>query len=585
MSQREPASRSASPRISRSPPVGGPSTSPTSHQSDPRRSGNQPAIPGPLESSSIPRTNGDLTQSLPQRGFGVRNILNPAETQPSPTGTASSAASGPLGGHLNLSPNQQSSTFESSPTVPRPFMFPGHGMTSQQQGNPAAGGQPPLGPPPADRGSPGPSHHALGTRRILTPRSPRVSAAGYIPPPQALNAPQSHYYAAPPSAQHRGFQAEHPTPGRHAHSPRLGGAQPLAPQFGRVHPSGTGPPTTLAPLTTPPPRSLSQPIASQFNAPGQEHQHQHQHLQGGSGPQMRSHAFGPSPPYPTAVPPSNRGFPPSLPMGDSRWSSMLGGSQSGHSSIRGMVGADGHAAMNVGGEPLIVPLDMYNGSKQADEKRQRNAGASARFRARKKDKEIQQGIRIQELESQNRELQKRQQEAEAERDRYRSDRDRLRDIVYRTPGISELAYQGPPSPLSTRSGGSFAERSPLAPNQSGLPMPSYGVADPMTGERATRRRRTDPQLEFSPSYAPTQTNLPSIPPPTHHTPLSQPGTPSAMARTSRLPPLRLDQPAGTPSTGPSTTSTPVQSFPPYKREPYETGWATRPSAPHDPGQR
>lgn len=582
MSQREPASRSASPRTSRSP--AGTSTSPNSLHSDPRRSGIQPAGSGPLESVSIPRTNGDLIQqSLPQRGFGVRNILNPAETQPSPTGTVSSAASIPPGGHpLHPSPNLRGSTSESSPTAPRPFMFPGHGMPSQQQASPAAV------PLPGDRGSPAPSHShpALGARRILTPRSPRVTAAGQgqIPPPQALHAPQSHYYHShPPAPSRGGYPAEPPTPGQHQHiqSPRIGGPPLLAPQFGRAQPPGVGPPTTLAPLTTPPPRSLSQPIPSPFNAPGQEPQQQ----PGGPGSQMRPHGYGPSPPYPTAAPPSNRPYQPSLPPGDSRWPGVLGGGpQAGPSGVRGMVGMEGHAAMNVGGEPLIVPLDMYNGSKQADEKRQRNAGASARFRARKKDKEIQQGMRIQELESQHRELMKRHQEVESERDRYRSDRDRLRDIVYRTPGISELAYQGPPSPISTRSAGSYAERSPMASNQPALPMPSYGAADPMTGERATRRRRTDPQLEYSPSYATVPASLPPMSQ-SSHTPLSQPGTPSSMARTSRLPPLRLDQQPGTPTTGPSTASTPVQSFPPYKREPYETGWATRSNPPHDPGQR
>ncbi|KAI0180478.1 hypothetical protein GGR52DRAFT_246451 [Hypoxylon sp. FL1284] len=586
MSQREPASsRSASPRTSRSPTDT--STSPNSLHSDPRRSGVQLAGSGPLEGVGIPRTNGELlTQSLPQRGFGVRNILNPAETQPSPTGTVSSAASGLTGGYpLHQSPNIRGSTSESSPTAPRPFIFQGHGMASQQQAGPAAGGQFPLGQHPAERGSPASrhSHSGLGARRMLTPRSPQVSAAGHIPPSQATHATQSQYYHGHPAAPSRGFPAEPPGHGQHHHaqSPRIGGTPILAAQFGRVHPPGLGPPTTLAPLTTPPPRSLSQPVSGQFNAPGQDAQQ----LPGGPSNQMRSHGYGPSPPFSTAVPPSNRPFPPSLPAGDSRWPGLLGsGSQAGPSGVRGMVAAEGHAAMNVGGEPLIVPLDMYNGSKQADEKRQRNAGASARFRARKKDKEIQQGMRIQELESQHRELLKRQQDLEGERDRYRSDRDRLRDIVYRTPGISELAYQGPPSPLSTRSGGSYAERSPLAPNQSALSMPSYGAADPMTGERATRRRRTDPQLEYSPSYVATQTTLPPMSQ-SAHTPLSQPGTPSSMARTSRLPPLRLDQQPGTPTTGPSTTNTPVQSFPPYKRESYETGWATRPNAPHDPGQR
>ncbi|KAI0850945.1 hypothetical protein F5Y00DRAFT_22694 [Daldinia vernicosa] len=583
MSQRDPGSRSASPRISKSPPEGT-STSPNSQQSDPRRLSNQLASNGSLKSGSISRTNGDLVQSLPQRGFGVPNILNPTETHPSPTGTTSSAASGPSGARLHPSPNIQGSTFESSPTASRPFMYQNHGMTSQQQ-NQAAGGLPPQGPPPADRGSPASIHshrEILGaTRRILTPRSPRASAGGHIPPPQVLNTPQQHYYPAPPSTSNRGFPAESPI-GQHAQSPRINGPQPLGSQFGRVHPSGVGPPTTLAPLTTPPPRSLSQPIASQFNPPG----HEPQQPQGSAGNHMRSHLYGQTPPYSTGVPPSARFPPPSLPVGDSRWSSILGSAgQMGSPGVRGMMSMDGHAAMNVGGEPLIVPLDMYNGSKQADEKRQRNAGASARFRARKKDKEIQQGMRIQELESQNRELLKRQQEAENERDRYRNDRDRLRDIVYRTPGISELAYQGPPSPISTRSGGSFAERSPLASNQPTLPMPSYGSADPVTGERAARRRRTDPQLEgYSPSYGMAQTNLPSMSQPVH-TPLSQPGTPSSMARTSRLPPLRLDQPAGAPSSGPPTSGTPVQSFPAYKREPYETGWATRSSAPHDPSQR
>ncbi|KAI8966823.1 hypothetical protein F5Y11DRAFT_5223 [Daldinia sp. FL1419] len=581
MSQRDPASRSASPRTSKSPPAGT-GTSPNSQQSDPRRLSSHLTNNGSLESSSISRTNGDLAQSLPQRGFGVRNILNPTETVPSPTGTTSSAASGPSGARLHPSPNIQGSTFESSPTTSRPFMYQNHGMTSQQQ-NQAVGL--PQGPPPADRGSPASvqSHREIlgATRRILTPRSPRASAAGHIPPPQALNTPQSHYYPAPTSSN-RGFLAESPV-GQHAQSPRIGGPQPLNHQFGRVHPSGVGPPTTLAPLTTPPPRSLSQPIASQFSHPG----HEPQQSQGSIGNHMRPHAYGQTPPYSTGVPSSTRFPPPSLPVGDTRWSSVLGSAaQVGSSGVRGMMGMDGHAAMNVGGEPLIVPLDMYNGSKQADEKRQRNAGASARFRARKKDKEIQQGLRIQELESQNRELLKRQQEAENDRDRYRSDRDRLRDIVYRTPGISELAYQGPPSPISTRSGGSFADRSPLASNQPTLPMPPYGSADPVTGERAARRRRTDPQLDYnhSPSYGVVQTNLPSMSQPVH-TPLSQPGTPSSMARTSRLPPLRLDQPAGTPSTGPPTSGTPVQAFPPYKREPYETGWATRASAPHDPSQR
>ncbi|CAJ2506409.1 Uu.00g005390.m01.CDS01 [Anthostomella pinea] len=256
-----------------------------------------------------------------------------------------------------------------------------------------------------------------------------------------------------------------------------------------------------------------------------------------------------------------------------------------------MPGSEGHAAFQIAptqGDNIIVPIEMYQGSKQADEKRQRNAGASARFRQRKKDREVQQAINIQKLEAQNREVEKRLQDAEAERDRYRAERDRLRDIVYRTPGTSELAFQGPPSPNSARSGGSFAERSPLVPATrppTSMPIQQYGAADPTTGERASRRRRTDSQLEYSShAYGSTPSTLPPIHQPSYPTTLSQPGTPSAGAP-PRLPPLRSDPPSGTPTTAPSATNTPVQGYTPFKREPYESGWATRPSGPHDPGQR
>ncbi|KAI0014086.1 hypothetical protein F4779DRAFT_206008 [Xylariaceae sp. FL0662B] len=571
MSQRKPASRSASPRTSTSPPIGT-NTSPNSQPPELRGGGNTSTDNGPSESGGIPRTNGELLPSFPPRGLGVRNILNPAEVQPS--------AGRPEGSSTTSTAQLSSSGFESGRTTPQPFPLQGHGMAGRQPTNPSPGGQPSLGPPPTDHGSPAStqSFPALAaTRRILTPRSPRASSVGHGPVPRSLNPQPSQYYSVAPAAQSRGFPSDHPAPGQHDRSPRVNSPQPLAPHFGRAHPPGGVPPTSLAPLATPP-RSLSQPTPGQFNAPAQEPRHP----QGRPGSQIRPHAIGSTSPYPAAMQHGNRH---SLPAGDSMWPGGLGaGSQTGPSTVRGI--AESALSINpLHGESFIVPIDVYQGSRQADEKRQRNAGASARFRARKKDKEIQQSVRIQELETQNRELERRRQDAENERDRYRTERDRLRDIVYRTPGISELAFQGPPSPISTRSGGSFAERSPLAPAPPPPPMHPYGVADPITGERATRRRRTDPQLEFiGQPYGPGQTTLPPIPPSSYGTPLSQPGTPSAAARTSRLPPLRLDQPAGPPTTGPSTSSTPVQSFPPFKRE-YESGWATRSSGPHnDPGQ-
>lgn len=236
------------------------------------------------------------------------------------------------------------------------------------------------------------------------------------------------------------------------------------------------------------------------------------------------------------------------------------------------------------GEEIHVPVDVHQASRQADEKRQRNAGASARFRQRKKEREVRQSIDIQKLEAINRDMEKRVHEAEAEKERYRADRDRLRDIVYRTPGISELAYQGPPSPTTSRSGASFAERSPAVPPPSHVPSVGYGAADPMTGERASRRRRTDPQVEFTtPSYGPVPGTLPPMAP-AYSAPLSQPGTPSAVAHNPRLPPLRLDHPGAPGTADPGSATTPGQGYSPYKREPYESGWATRPSGPPDSGQ-
>ncbi|KAI1500444.1 hypothetical protein F5X99DRAFT_419161 [Biscogniauxia marginata] len=588
MSQREPTRRSTSPRTSISSSVGT-STSPDSLRPGLRGGGDPQPDNRSSENAAIPRTNGESTQPFPQRGLGVRNILNPAEVQSSPV-TSSSTARQTEGSAMNL--QSSSSVFASNPMAPRPLSYPGYGMMSHQpRNNPPPTGHPSLAPPLMDRGSPTshPFPAISAARRILTPRSPRSNSTSS--PYRAPTPQQSQFFPPGPPGSSRGPPPDS-TPGRQHPSPRVGGPQHPAPHFGRGDHAGSGPATTLAPLTTPP-RSLSQPMTGPYNAPPRQEAHHSQ--SGHSGHVRQQHSFS-TPSYPTSMAPSNRGFP--LPPSDPRWAGGYGSAiQQGAAGVRGMPVSDGQNIFGIlptHGENIIVPIEMYQGSKQADEKRQRNAGASARFRQRKKDKEIQQAMNIQKLETQARELEKRVQDAESERDRYRSERDRLRDIVYRTPGISELAYQGPPSPISSRSGGgSFADRSPLVashpPPQPSMSMQSYGAADPVTGERASRRRRTDSQLEYSsPTFGsmPSST-LPPIPPPTYAGPLSQPGTPSAGARTSRLPPLRLDQPTGTPTTAPSNTSTPAQAYPPYKRElsGYESGWATRPSGPHDPGQR
>jgi hypothetical protein len=104
-----------------------------------------------------------------------------------------------------------------------------------------------------------------------------------------------------------------------------------------------------------------------------------------------------------------------------------------------------------GGKHMImVPTDEYQASKSADEKQVRNARASARFRFRKKEKEQEREKKIRELQDEIHDLRRERRElakqAQRVRDFYCGELGRLRDIVARTPQISELANAGGPSP-------------------------------------------------------------------------------------------------------------------------------------------
>ncbi|KAK5631787.1 hypothetical protein RRF57_007501 [Xylaria bambusicola] len=314
-----------------------------------------------------------------------------------------------------------------------------------------------------------------------------------------------------------------------------------------------------------------------------------------STPGLQTRPFFPSgsgiqPGQPAGYPPHNSYSAPTVsqnpagypaPGGDSRWpGTNEHAMQYNSTGVRSFAFGEGQAAVRIQplqGEPFIIPVDTQQGSRQADEKRQRNAGASQRFRKRKKDRETQERLEHQRMESQYRELEARIQTLENERERLRSDRDRLRDIVYRTPSISELAYQGPPSPNPSNGSGP----SPLGT------MTAYGAADPETGERSSQRRRTDPhpQIEFvTGPYGSTPGSLPPIAASGYPTSMSHPGTPLARSQAPQLPPLRLGSAAGTPTTAVSASSTPIQTYQQLKREPYEMGWATGPRASADTSQ-
>ncbi|CAK7274332.1 hypothetical protein SEPCBS57363_006111 [Sporothrix epigloea] len=185
------------------------------------------------------------------------------------------------------------------------------------------------------------------------------------------------------------------------------------------------------------------------------------------------------------------------------------------------------------GEEIHVPVDLHQASKQADEKRLRNAGASARFRARKKEKDREAQLGIQRLESANREGQKRIQELEVLLDFFRNERNRLRNIMLQTPGMREHVEAGPPSPVSSYGSVPFAlavelgaaqlqqqqrERQQQQSQRNQQPHPQQQRAQsPSTNEPHSRMQpsqRQSPQLQrsYPHQHTPTRIQPPLYPP-------------------------------------------------------------------------
>lgn len=230
------------------------------------------------------------------------------------------------------------------------------------------------------------------------------------------------------------------------------------------------------------------------------------------------------------------------------------------------------------GSHFYVPVDVQAASKVADEKRARNAGASARFRERRKAKEKEASTAISKLEQQNRELEREKRvlehekkEAEDQKEHYKEDRDRYRDIVRRTPGISHLASQGPPSPRESRPSQPYPPPASQQWESSTSGMDEIG--------RPSRRRRTEEQNDY-PSY--------SYPNPASNIPPVQPsGYGPAGPRPTNLPPLRADDVAqhvagGIPAPLPTTQASGRPAYDPYHTREYERKW---PGEPGDGGGR
>ncbi|PHH68747.1 hypothetical protein CDD80_7277 [Ophiocordyceps camponoti-rufipedis] len=231
------------------------------------------------------------------------------------------------------------------------------------------------------------------------------------------------------------------------------------------------------------------------------------------------------------------------------------------SSIGGGEGQQAYMALP-GSTPIPVQVDFSQASKKADEKRQRNAKASTRHRRKRKMQQEDKDRQLQVLKDERQQQREDMDDVRRQRDFYREDRNRLRDLVARTPGIQHHA-QGPPSP-STRSPASQPERSPG--QQSDVATPTQGYAsDPSSADRPVQRRRTD---EFTgAALAPLGGGTPAYGAP------QRPASASA-GGVDRLPPLRSME--GAPQgPGPGQEQDPrTGQWRPLQSRNFETRWAT-----------
>ena len=211
---------------------------------------------------------------------------------------------------------------------------------------------------------------------------------------------------------------------------------------------------------------------------------------------------------------------------------------------------------------MVVPVDVQQASKTANEKRKRNASASARFRARRKEKEKEASHTIVNLETELR-------EAMEDRDHYRNERDFFRDLASRHMDLSQLP-QRPVSPALRRA-------APLLPPVSVEPGSAQfqeSYRDPTeSSSRAPLRRRTGDRSRMSES---SMSASPMLPPQSLY--------PSQMsAQPLSLPPVPLPptlpnpflegrprpstaQPASFPQLSRS------QSHDPFRPERYDRNW-------------
>jgi hypothetical protein len=544
-----------------------------SQQSQPSPQHIHPPPPGSLGE--------DWRMAAPSRDLGVHSMLNPTEPDHSnaPGHRRLSATESPLS-TIGATPH-----FGNSPSTAPAHSFPGQPMPSTT--------------PPTGEGYP--PNFGLKQRRILTPRSPssRTVSGGRAFGHATIDAQQSPFlpgrgrsYIAEPGPSASSDVPPMPTSTAAAHQQQQQQQQYGFPPTGT--PTSSVPPRRAsggnmqAPVRTPLSQSASPSISASSHNPSSSQTSPASFLyHKGPPPPPSSSSYYPGSSFATSMQQQGGGMqlagpagssegpgPYSAPTPQTQGSSFHSSSASGS---RQTSASDPIQVLTITTSQgsYHVPVDVHQASRSADEKRARNAGASARFRQRRKEKEKEASSSIEKLQQQTRELERKVREVEQERDFYRAERDRFRDVVYRTPETRHLA-KGPPSPQAVRAGQFPGSMSQIGGPPPPPPPPSMAFQTPGPetgpgGERAPRRRRTDTRGEFTslPSYSlPPASTLPPVqagypPGPTGPVPPS-------------LPPLRIESstmpPSGGPGASPSTTGPPPPSYGSYARSPFERGW-------------
>ena len=529
MSQRGDGAYHAYRDLSRSPP-GDDQVSPTNttHRLPPDNPskyttatlrGNQPHVPSP------------------SKALGVHSILNP--------------------------PGAESSLYREQP-LPGPALrdgdvsIPGgYGAQHYAHRTPFYGshpGTPVIGHQSSEQQSPS-SSQALpalnNPRKILSPKPPRAASLSRGSGGLEYDARRPSFPTTPSFAKRR-YESE-------------------ASEDGRRQLPGL-PPQPAMPTMPPTSRSMSQPLSRPPSIP-QSQPH-------GSPPQREHmpHSMLPAQPQYLQSAHAHRSFTMAGPPSESgnTWKDSMHRASSGLTSSL-MAGEE--AFMTLPGTDIHIPVqvDYSQASKKADEKRQRNAKASTRHRRKKKNLQEENIRQLQELKDEHQGMANEVEILRQQRDFYREERNRLRELVLRTPSISEQAV-GPPTPTSVRSIESFADRSPIGPpSQLATPSQGYASEASSTAEPPRQRRRTEDRSEFSIPVYGTPTGGPSASlPSVHGHPYGVPPRPpsvSSVASVERLPPLRTME-------GPSVVGGAHEQDPrtgqwvPVQSRPFETGWAT-----------